>query len=184
MPETSWVFGYGSLIWRPSFEFEERRRARLGGWQRRFWQGSTDHRGVPGAPGRVVTLVQEPAAECWGIAYRLSERLAPRVIQELDERERGGYLRTLTHITLEPGAERRSAIVYVATPDNPNYLGPASFGELAAQVRQARGPSGGNLEYVLRLAAALREHGLEDAHVFELEQRVSDSSSRYADSNS
>ena len=173
MLEGTWVFGYGSLIWRPSFVFEERRRARLVGWQRRFWQGSTDHRGVPGAPGRVVTLVSEPSAECWGIAYRLSPTLAPAVIQELDERERGGYLRIVTEITLDPGGPR-SAIVYVAAPDNPNYLGPASLGELAVQVRRARGPSGGNLEYVMRLAAALREHGLEDAHVFELENRISE----------
>ena len=68
-----WVFGYGSLVWRPALPFCERGVGFIEGWVRRFWQGSMDHRGVPEAPGRVVTLAPEPGAECWGVGYRVPE---------------------------------------------------------------------------------------------------------------
>lgn len=170
-----WIFGYGSLIWRPAFRFERREPAYVVGWSRRFWQGSTDHRGVPGAPGRVVTLVSEPAARCFGMAYRVGAGDLDEVLATLDHREQGGYARHdvplyLTAGGAEGGAARaqETAILYIATADNPNYLGPAPLGEMARQVRASRGPSGPNPEYVLRLAEALAEMGAEDPHVFEL----------------
>lgn len=179
-----WIFGYGSLVWRPAFAHRERRPARLRGFARRFWQGSTDHRGVPGAPGRVVTLVPDAAASCVGVAYRLEEAAAEEVLNRLDHREKGGYARHRVRLELgtphapTADAERpapaaasgtaEGALVYVATEANPNYLGPAPLEAIAAQVRGARGPSGPNAEYVLRLAEALRELGDEDPHVFAL----------------
>ena len=133
------------------------------GWARYFWQGSTDHRGVPGAPGRVATLVPEAGATCWGVAYRLEASSAAATLAALDHRERGGY----AHHRLPIHAPRWSAeaLVYVATPANDNWLGPAPIERIAAQVRASHGPSGPNDEYVLRLAAALREMSVEDAHV-------------------
>ena len=173
--EALWVFGYGSLVWRPAFAYAERRPAYLHGFVRRFWQGSTDHRGVPEAPGRVVTLAAEVGARCWGMAYRVADEDAEAVMGALDHRESGGYERrqVVLHAadTGEPLAE---GYVYFATAANPNYLGDAPMAEIAAQVRRSHGPSGANLEYVLRLAASLREHGAEDEHVFELEAALSD----------
>ena len=55
-----WLFGYGSLIYKAGFDYIERQPATITGWQRRFWQGSHDHRGTPHAPGRVATLVEAP----------------------------------------------------------------------------------------------------------------------------
>ena len=57
-----WIFGYGSLVWRPAFPHAERRAANVRGWVRRFWQGSPEHRGVRDAPGRVLTLAPRPEA--------------------------------------------------------------------------------------------------------------------------
>ena len=169
----TWIFGYGSLIWRPSFAFDERVRAVLPGHARRFWQGSTDHRGVPSAPGRVVTLVAEPGARCWGVAYRIAAGDRDDVLAALDVREQGGYERREVALELPdaPGTTL-SALVYFADPTNPEYLGPASLEDIAAQVRSARGPSGENAEYVLRLAASLRELGGDDEHVAALAARL------------
>jgi cation transport protein ChaC len=168
--EAPWIFGYGSLVWRPAIPFEARRPAVVHGFARRFWQGSTDHRGVPEAPGRVVTLVPEPGARCWGVAYRVARGEAARVMAALDHRESGGYERRRVALHDEASEEIWSeGYLYFAAPGNPNYLGDAPLAEIAAQVRRSHGPSGANLEYVLRLAESLREHGAEDEHVFALE---------------
>lgn len=171
-----WLFGYGSLIWRPSFPYAERRPAHLEGWVRRFWQGSTDHRGVPGAPGRVVTLVEQVGARCWGMAYRLPRSERESVLEHLDHREQGGYERRVVDLDLvateNDGPRRVAALVYLATAENENYLGPAPLEEIATQVASSEGPSGDNREYVLRLAEELRAHGAVDDHLFALESRL------------
>lgn len=164
-----WIFGYGSLVWRPDIPHDERRPAWIRGFARRFWQGSTDHRGVPEAPGRVVTLVRAEAARCWGAAYRVAAGERDAVLDRLDHREQGGYERLDVSIHFEAGAPQTDGLVYVATERNRNYLGPAPLDTIARQVRKARGPSGANLEYVLRLADSLREMDASDPHVFALE---------------
>ena len=167
-----WIFGYGSLVWRPAFEHEERQPARVEGFVRRFWQGSTDHRGVPGAPGRVVTLLPAPGAWCTGAAYRVAPERAQAVLDGLDFREKGGYRRQRLPIHLQDGRVIPDGLLYRATPDNDNYLGPASLDAIAAQICSSRGPSGENLEYLLRLGAALREMGMPDPHIESLIQRL------------
>lgn len=166
-----WIFGYGSLIWRTGFPFVESRAAFIRNWSRRFWQGSTDHRGVPGAPGRVVTLVAEPGAICWGRAYRLHARLQDQVMAQLDHREQGGYERLLLplHFTAEESVD---GITYHATVANPNYLGAADLGDIARQIKASTGPSGPNIDYVLHLEQALQEMGKPDEHVSALAQAL------------
>lgn len=164
---TLWIFGYGSLVWRPAFPHVERRPGCVDGWHRRFWQGSTDHRGRPDAPGRVVTILPSADATCWGMAYRVAAEDREEVLAGLDHRERGGFdRRDVTVRFHDSNAQPVSAIVYVATPENPNYLGEAPLPAIVAQIRRSHGPSGANIEYAEKLAAALREMGAEDEHVF------------------
>ena len=170
---SAWIFGYGSLIWRPDFPYAERRTAAIDGWTRRFWQGSTDHRGVPGDPGRVVTLVREDAARCWGRAYRIDSGNGEEILDRLAWREKGGYDRIVLDLHFaEPGRPPVPGFVYFANPRNPNWLGPAALPDIARQVRRSRGPSGANTDYVLNLARALRGMGVEDEHVFALADLV------------
>jgi glutathione-specific gamma-glutamylcyclotransferase len=163
-----WIFGYGSLVWRPAFAHAERRAGFVRGFQRRFWQGSTDHRGVPGAPGRVVTLLPAPEHErCWGTVYRIAPGHEAEILASLDLREQGGYERRRVEVTCTEGSIS-DALVYLATPHNPEWLGEAPLELIAAQIRRSVGPSGPNVEYVLRLAEALASMGAEDEHVEEL----------------
>ena len=171
--EDTWVFGYGSLIWRPSFKYIEKRPARIQGWTRRFWQGSHDHRGLPTAPGRVVTLIEDPSGLCDGMAYLLAAETLNDVFEHLDYREKNGYERfaiQLQFLEIEHKAER--AVMYVAPIDNHAYLGPASLEKMAAQIQGSSGPSGSNKDYLTELASALRDMKIHDQHVFELEDAV------------
>ena len=169
MSDPLWVFGYGSLVWRPAFDYVERRPASVAGWQRRFWQGSPDHRGVPGKPGRVVTLVPTVGSRCAGMAYRVAPGDAEAVFARLDHREQGGYDRYRLRLHFVGGGEHHG-ITYVAPVNNAHYLGPAPLAAIAEQVRGSAGPSGPNDEYVHRLADALRRMGVVDTHVFALER--------------
>lgn len=164
-----WIFAYGSLIFRPSFVYEERRRAFLPGWARRFWQGSPDHRGVPGAPGRVVTLVPAPEETCGGCAYRIAAEGAEATVAALDQREQAGFERLLRPVLDTSGGNVfAEALVYVASAENPHYLGPLEERAIAAWVRQSEGPSGPNVDYVRHLHDALARLEIRDAHIEEI----------------
>ncbi len=169
--EVIWVFGYGSLVWRPAMAYAHRRAARVDGWGRRFWQASTDHRGTPEAPGRVLTLVPSPGSAVWGMAYAIDAPDEAAVLRALDEREQQGYDRLALDVALAAD-ERAGAIVttaraitYVATAANPHFVGPEDVEATAAIVRGARGPSGDNVGYVVALAHALAALGAPDPDV-------------------
>jgi cation transport regulator ChaC len=174
-----WVFGYGSLMWRPAFPFVEQRPAVVHGFSRRLEQGSPDHRGTPERLGRVATLVEDPGARCGGLCYALPPAEAEAILALLDEREQGGYDRT--EVEAFPLAGRGTplrAITWIARPGNPWHLGAAPFEAMVAQIVEARGPSGTNVEYVLRLSETLRALRIDDDHVFSLARAVEAALSR------
>lgn len=168
-----WLFGYGSLIWRQGFPFKEARRAHIRGWQRRFWQGSHDHRGVPDDPGRVVTLVEADGAHCYGRAFLIDHD----VFEHLDQREINGYRREEVEVYFDE--DRVMGITYRAPIKNFAFLGDAPIDEMVTQINRCSGRSGHNTDYVLELARALRALDAADPHVFELEARIIEAKSGY-----
>jgi cation transport regulator ChaC len=166
MTGSTWVFGYGSLIWRPDFPYRDARRAYIEGWSRRFWQGSHDHRGTETEPGRSVTLVETPGERCYGRAFLIE----PDVSDYLDFREKNGYERHAVDICF--AEEHVSGVVYIAPAANPAFLGDTPLDDMAAQIIRCAGPSGTNVDYLLELAEGLRNLGISDPHVFELEALV------------
>ncbi|XP_039597880.1 glutathione-specific gamma-glutamylcyclotransferase 1 [Polypterus senegalus] len=168
-----WIFGYGSLVWRPDFKYSSSKVGYVKGYSRRFWHGDNFHRGTDQMLGRVVTLVEDNDACTWGVAYEVRGQEIEESLKYLNIRENvmGGYETKL--IEFKPREEDGSvlALVYIATSDNPIYLGPASSEEIAVQIAVSSGKSGHNIEYLLRLAEFMRLACPEvhDEHLFAIE---------------
>ena len=186
IPRPLWIFGYGSICWKPSFPFAERADALITGFIRRFWQQSTDHRGTPESPGLVMTLISKSDAESMdyrtfptddnvqGVAYRIPEDEIEGVVKDLDFREKGGYSRMITEITLkrkDGRSETVDGLVYVAKTDNPHFKYQA-MEQCARIIAKSVGPSGKNTDYLYRLDRYLIDHDIEDQYIRTLAQMV------------
>ncbi|XP_041070709.1 glutathione-specific gamma-glutamylcyclotransferase 1 [Carcharodon carcharias] len=170
-----WIFGYGSLIWKPDFEFTSRKIGFIRGYSRRFWHGDSYHRGNQETPGRVVTLLEDADANTWGVAYEVRDDQIRTSLEYLNLRESvlGGYMCKTVEF-FPQGMESYAsilALVYIATPQNPLYLGPAKADDIAKQIAGCSGHSGHNLEYLLRLSQFMHATcpGVEDEHLFSIE---------------
>ncbi|CAJ1073742.1 glutathione-specific gamma-glutamylcyclotransferase 1-like [Xyrichtys novacula] len=169
-----WIFGYGSLVWKPDFVFKRRKIGFISGFKRRFWHGDDFYRGDKEKPGRVVTLVEDREACTWGVAYEVTDSKLEESLQYLNMREvvLGGYITQMVEfIPKEKPHTPLLALVYIATSDNPIYLGPASDADIAAQIAICRGNTGHNIEYLVRLAEFMRMNCPEvvDEHLFSIE---------------
>ena len=174
---STWLFGYGSLIWKPELPFIRAHPARVDGYVRRFWQGSEDHRGTPESPGRVVTLVPDYQGQCFGVAYLVSNIEIEQTFAQLDHREKNGYPRLTLDLNLGSDAVLTdekvvAGITYIADEYNEAYLGQAPIAQIAKEIFHSVGPSGTNTEYLLELAQALRDRVIDDPHVFALETEI------------
>lgn len=168
-----WVFGYGSLCWHPGFSYVRSMTGYVKGFDRRFWQGNTTHRGTIEKPGRVATLIEEKEGLVYGRAFQVRDSAA---LSYLENREcaMGGYLTTIATFYSRDGGKQFSVIIYIATNKNEQWLGEASLQTIARQIAESSGPSGHNVEYLLRLADFMHRYLPEahDEHLFTLEMLV------------
>ena len=164
-----WVFGYGSLMWRPGFEFIERLPARLIGEHRALCVYSFVHRGTPEKPGLVLGL--DRGGACRGIAFRVAEKRRADTVAYLREREQvtSVYREVMRSVWLEDDARQRvGALAYVVDRGHVQYAGRLSLAEQLRHVRQGHGQSGVNREYVLATVAAIEAEGFRDHPLHQL----------------
>jgi len=164
-----WVFGYGSLMWRPGFQFLERVPARLIGEHRALCVYSFVHRGTAEKPGLVLGL--DRGGACRGIAFRVAEKNRAATVAYLRAREQvtSVYREVTRSVWLENDARQRvSAMVFVVDRGHVQYAGPLSLAEQFRHVLQGHGQSGANRDYVLSTVRAIEAEGFHDTQLHQL----------------
>lgn len=168
-----WVFGYGSLMWRPDFPFDARAPARLQGAHRALCIYSIQHRGTPENPGLVLGL--DVGGDCHGVAFRVEPGAENDTVAYLRQREQvtDVYVETYRPIVLgDRSDETVMALTFVANPKHPQYAGTLEIEEQLRIVRACRGQAGANAEYVLNTVEHLEELGTHDPLLFALAARL------------
>ena len=166
-----WVFGYGSLMWRPGFGFVERQAATLHGRRRAFCIFSVDHRGTYARPGLVLGLA--PGGSARGAAYRIAEADWDRVYAYLREREQPTetYFESSAFVRLGDGRRVR-ALVFLSDVKHPQWAGALSLEAQARLIAGATGLSGRNVDYLRDLVMHLHEEAIADRTMERLLERV------------
>jgi cation transport protein ChaC len=171
--EDLWVFGYGSLMWRPGFEFRERIEARLTGAHRALCVYSFVHRGTPERPGLVLGL--DRGGACQGIAFRVPAADRARTIAYLRSREQatGVYRECVRRVSLKGAPARQvPALCYVVDRSHVQYAGRLPVSEQLHFIRQGHGQSGPNRDYVLATVAAMEALGMRESELHLLAARL------------
>src|SRR5215210_7534108 len=179
--EDLWVFGYGSLIWRPGFQYAERIPANIIGLHRSLCVYSFDHRGTPERPGLVLGL--DFGGACRGIAYRVAARHRPATLAYLRGREQttAVYRELVRGIWLEGQPDRRvEALCYAVDRGHPQYAGRLTHDRQLQIVRQAHGRSGNNRDYVIETVKSLEALNILDHDLQVLADRLKGSQDAHA----
>lgn len=163
-PPQRWVFGYGSLMWRPGFPYLERRRALHQGRRRAFCIYSVHHRGTPERKGLVLGLASGGAVR--GVAYQVAEAEWAQTYAYLMEREQPTetYVEHYAAARLDDGRLVR-ALTFLSDRSHPQWAGVLSLEAQAALIAGASGLSGRNVDYLADLVEHLRAEGIADPNM-------------------
>lgn len=167
-PGAFWIFAFGSLMWKPDFDFVEQRRARVRGWQRSFCLGpDTRYRGNPDDPGIMLSL--EPGGSCEGVAFRLGEAGLPDRLMTLIKREP-----PIPPEWIEAETENGtiSTLAFVSIPEFRRYVADKSVEDIARQIAPAVGIYGSMADYVRNTASHLEEMGIHDPLVWQMQELI------------
>jgi cation transport protein ChaC len=156
-----WVFGYGSLMWRPGFAYQERVAATLPGRRRAFCIYSVHHRGTYERPGLVLGLA--PGGATRGIAYRVADTDWPEVYAYLLEREQPTETyKEAYRMVRQADGRRMDSLVFLSDVHHPQWAGALSLERQAELIAGATGLSGRNVDYLRDLVEHLRAERMCD----------------------
>ncbi len=160
--EDLWVFGYGSLMWRPGFDHKGVHDARLYGYHRAFCVSSVVHRGTRENPGLVLGL--DRGGSCRGKAIRCPSDIREPVVDYLYRREMVTrvYVPKMVRLKLGGSGEWVDALTFVADPSHEQYCGRPSVEEAARIIARASGRGGPNRDYLVSTVEHLDEFGISD----------------------
>lgn len=159
-----WVFGYGSLMWNPGFEFLAKKPARLFGYHRALCVYSWVHRGSKQYPGLVLGL--DSGGSCKGLAFQIEERRINDTLNYLREREQITkiYCEISARIQFEDGTSD-SAITYRVDRNHPQYATNQTLHGQIERILRAQGASGKNPDYVINTYECLNQYGIRDRYL-------------------
>lgn len=168
-----WVFGYGSLIFDPGFEYQERVTATLSEFHRSFCIRSVHARGTAETPGLGLALTASSGSFCTGVAFSVAPQNSASVLEYLRAREMVNdvYVETRVEVTLED-TRRVRALTYVANTEHAQFVTGLSLEEQARLIAHAAGERGPNSEYLYNTVAHLGALRVHDPQLTELVQRV------------
>jgi len=162
-----WVFGYGSLMWRPGFPFLEMMPARLNGWRRDMCIQSIHYRGTPDVPGLVSGLT--PGGDCLGRAYKIHPDDLEAAVAYLDERELVTDVYLIQHLDVDFSDGRTvSARVYVADTNHDQFAGHWPLAQKITYLLQGTGSEGRSMEYLSNIVEQLELLEIADPGLVDL----------------
>lgn len=169
-----WIFGYGSLMWRPGFDYVEAEPALIHGFHRSLCVYSHVHRGTPSQPGLVLGL--DRGGSCHGMAFRVQDNQREATLSYLRSRELVTmvYRERTSSIRLTSTGGTVAALTYIVDRHHRQYAGRLSPELLVHHVRSSKGQSGPNIDYVRNTASHLRDMGIRDAVLERLIETLDD----------
>lgn len=162
-----WLFAYGSLVWNPVLDYDDRCVVTVHGYHRSFCLWSRVNRGTPEQPGLVLGL--DRGGRCTGVAYRIPGALAERELRLLWRREMllGSYTPRWVHVTHGERAFR--ALGFVVNRARSGYAGRLPPEHIVAILRRAHGRIGSGLDYLRQTVDGLAAHGIRDPHLLRVD---------------
>jgi cation transport protein ChaC len=161
--EDAWVFGYGSLIWNPAFDYLERRPGAVHGYHRQFCFWTPLGRGTPDMPGMMLGLM--PGGSCHGVLFRVGRRGAEEQLHSVFRRElmTGGY--HARWVAARTGGGTVRAITFIANRNYPNFCGRQPLETVARHIARAEGRIGACRDYLINTVRHLEAEGIRDSYL-------------------